>query len=234
MVGNPSFVLPHPPVFPSLRTMTLHDFTWDPTWFEQLGQLRQLNSLSLEDPEPSADEPEHPCVVGGLSALTYLSAWCENDDLPQLCVNLPTLKSLQKVKVFVWGSIELRTVSPGAAGSPAPVNTLQRVELLEAASVAVDFAGLPALTYLHLRDVLDLPGAPSIAGATSLRCLALGGAPGDASDDELVLTQPLGAGAAAACPAVAPQPVPPRRVAGRCGGGDGWAHPAAGAVASQP
>lgn len=44
-----------------------------------------------------------------------------------------------------------------------------------ALSAAVDFAALPALTYLELRNVHGLPGATTIAGAASLRHLVLKG-----------------------------------------------------------
>lgn len=186
--GEPCHILPHPRVFPNLRDITVAYSTWDHAWMKQLAQLRQLERLELLEPRPSTSQPQQPCVVGGFSALTSLEIWGEG--ITQLRIDLASLPSLLELKLDIAAPLELCTARPNATCSPAPGPSLQRLQVNNAISVAVDFGALPALTSLHLGAVSQLPGAASIAGATALCRLFLGGDPGEESAEGIQLAQP--------------------------------------------
>lgn len=124
---------------------------------------------------------QRTCLVSGLSTLTSLCFHVNQDDFDledddlALCIDLPTLPSLLELSLGFGGTVELRTASTDGASSPGHGNSVRHLELDWALSAAVDFAALPALTYLELRNVHRLPGATTIAGAASLRRLALKG-----------------------------------------------------------
>lgn len=173
---NPAKVLPHPHMFSNVRILRLHSFP-DPAWLGRLGWMRQLEHLELSASWCSADQPPQPFVVGGISSLTSLN-FMALDSMPPLCIALATLPSLVELVAFSdGGPVELLTASPDAAGSPAAAPSLQRLRLCGGCSAALDLSALPALTSLLLGELWEVSGASSIAEASSLRLLVLGGDP---------------------------------------------------------
>lgn len=139
----------------------------------QLGQLQQLEHLRLVVDKRVADGKQPKSyVLGGLPSLPYLF-FGSGTPAPAL-LDLPSLLSLLELNVSTDRPTLLGRRPAGAAPCAGTAARLQRL-LVYSKAMRVDFAALPALTHLHLSDPPKLHGAASVAAATSLRYLTLGG-----------------------------------------------------------
>ncbi|GAB4816113.1 hypothetical protein N2152v2_003159 [Parachlorella kessleri] len=162
--------LPFPAALHNLRTLRVGNSTCTPSWLQQLGSLRQLQQLEMavelgvggmEDPAP----PRLPAMP----ALTSLDLTLREGPPFSLC--LASLPALRTLALSGEGSAVLEA-SPDVAGPPGST-TLASVRLC-CSDVVAPFSLMPAVRRAEVW-VDQLEGAGSIAAATSLTRLQLGG-----------------------------------------------------------
>lgn len=163
-----------PAALTSLRTLDASNNFFPAGWVGQLSALRQLRDLNLcldvgDTAEASADFPALP-------SLSRLALQLVGDATIRVC--LPHLPALRSVRV--WGSGTADLTSPGSSISTAPASHLKGLCLLSA-QARLDFALMPALQNAQV-EVLSLDGAATIAAASALTALVLGGDAGDPLD----------------------------------------------------
>jgi hypothetical protein len=154
-------------MFGSLQRLSIWDFPCDcdGAWLGWLAALQQLRRLKLVL-APSQQAAAEPWVMPPLQRLTRLLL----DTMPgsSLQLRLPGLLSLEHLVLKGQGAAEL------VAEGQAPPSRLRRLKLNNRRAV-VDFAVLPALTSLHLGVEEELVGAATVAAATALQQLRMGG-----------------------------------------------------------